>query len=233
MKAVACVCDTTTAGLPPVNTTAIILQQNSCNTVFRYTKSIISSMEHFPQPIYRGRFSFRSILFVDPGDGALYPRASVSRLVFLIYGNNPEILTDEPWDFYAAQLVHYGLAFTKDKTDAKARLMEVLNTSTLVVPENILQMEEEMKAEWESDIGRELAYFERGAALSQSTKKVAHRNRAVGESSRAEASGMIQSYILEALTYTSRSQSIATPPLVRCFRNIHIQYFRAEHSTKT
>lgn len=169
-------------------------------------------MEHFPLPVHRKEFSFRSVLFVDPGNGILHPRASVDRLIVLLYANNPPILEDEPGHFYAAQLKHYGLPFTKKKTDAKARLMEVLNTNTLVVPKKILEMEEDMRAEWESDYHREKAYVERRAALSQPGKEDTSEERAANNSDGAEGPGTIRICLHK---HELMRSAVESPPLYR------------------
>ena len=52
---------------------------------------------------------------------------------------------------YAAQLIHYGLPVTKEKSRAKVRLLDALNQGKLEVPSWISKMEGEMRGEWEGE----------------------------------------------------------------------------------
>lgn len=50
--------------------------------------------------------------------------------------------------WYQAQLLHYGLPPSKDKARAKMRLLEAVNSSSLVVPAAISRIEESLRKEF-------------------------------------------------------------------------------------
>jgi hypothetical protein len=69
-------------------------------------------------------------------------------------GRKPEVATlakDPVWHFYSAQLLHYGLPFTKEKNAAKVRLLNAMNAIQLEVPAWVLNLEGELRNEWEAE----------------------------------------------------------------------------------
>ncbi|KDQ13846.1 hypothetical protein BOTBODRAFT_33284 [Botryobasidium botryosum FD-172 SS1] len=93
-----------------------------------------------------------------------HPRATVSHLEQLLKPATPVLLTkagkprkrqpqsaeppikDQVGHWYSAQLLHYGLKPSNTKATAKKRLLAALDEGTLEVPEDILQLEEELRA---------------------------------------------------------------------------------------
>ncbi|KAI0027547.1 hypothetical protein K488DRAFT_90731 [Vararia minispora EC-137] len=56
---------------------------------------------------------------------------------------------DEPWHFYTAQLLHYGLKPLKTKAAAKKALLAAFGGgTTLQVPQHILTLQQKLRAEW-------------------------------------------------------------------------------------
>jgi hypothetical protein len=120
-------------------------------------------MSVFAPPARRGDFEFSSILYADAGNNNRHPRASVAELAALLRpeapslyskGRKPEPSTpaqDPPWHFYSAQILHYGLPFTKTKNTAKVRLLDAMNQFKLEVPAWVLKLEGELKKEWEAE----------------------------------------------------------------------------------
>jgi hypothetical protein len=110
-------------------------------------------------PISRDGFSYdgHQGLYVQP-DGAFHAHlrhddASLHALLTNTPSTGPEPTKkdkDKPGHFYVAQLAHYGLKPLKTKDAAKRNLLAAFKGgNTLVVPERILQLERELKAEWE------------------------------------------------------------------------------------
>lgn len=87
-------------------------------------------------------------LFVNPGNGKHYKRASASDLAALLKA--AQGAKDETAPYYEAQLVHYGLQRTKDKARAKWRLLEAINGKILKTPEAVLNVEKELKKEYKA-----------------------------------------------------------------------------------
>jgi hypothetical protein len=103
-------------------------------------------------------FFFSSVLHVDIGDGNAHPRASTSELTKLlrpqIPGKKPKApitpIKDQVGHWYTAQLVHYGLPRTTVKNTAKVRLLDALNQNKLAVPPEILELEKDLKKQWQA-----------------------------------------------------------------------------------
>lgn len=55
---------------------------------------------------------------------------------------------DQPWHYYAAQLIHYGMMPTSIKNTAMARFWPAITGGALVVPAAILSKELDLAAEW-------------------------------------------------------------------------------------
>ena len=98
----------------------------------------------------RGEFVYHDTLFVDVG-GALkrHARASNSEIETLLDG---KALKDQVAHRYEAQLIHYGLQRSKDKSTAKVRLQQALSQKRLTVPAHIVEMEAQMKKEYAASI---------------------------------------------------------------------------------
>lgn len=120
-------------------------------------------MASFAPPVRRGDFFYSSVLYADAGNGNHHPRASVAELAALLRLEAVHLYTkskkppstspakDPVGHWYSAQLIHYGLPVTKDKNAAKVRLLNALNQFKLEVPRWILDLEGDLKKEWESE----------------------------------------------------------------------------------
>jgi hypothetical protein len=120
-------------------------------------------MTTFALPARRGDFLYSSVFYADPGNGNHHARASVAELAALLRPEAPNLYTksrkpevatpakDPAWHFYSAQLLHYGLPFTKEKNAAKVRLLNAMNAIQLEVPAWVLKLEGELKNEWEAE----------------------------------------------------------------------------------
>jgi len=120
-------------------------------------------MATFADPARRGDFLYSSVLYAVVGDDNRHTRASVAELAALLRleapslyrkGRQPETSSpakDQPWHFYSAQLIHYGLPVTKDKSRAKIKLLDAMNQFKLEVPAWVLKIEGELKKEWEAE----------------------------------------------------------------------------------
>ena len=109
----------------------------------------------FAPPVSRGDFYYHDGLYVDVGNLNRHKRATAEEIRALLRpdlkkSKNASVLPpkDQVGHWYEAQLIHYGLPPSKDKARAKMRLLEALNSSRLVVPPNIAQMEAAMKKEY-------------------------------------------------------------------------------------
>ncbi|KAI0340987.1 hypothetical protein BDW22DRAFT_373419 [Trametopsis cervina] len=99
---------------------------------------------------------------MNSGRNARHGCAEPSRLYALLtHTSNPPVPTpagvsvfnlvpkEEPAHFYCAQLLHYGLKPLKTKPAAKKALLKAFGTGqTLTVPEHIIQIREQLKAEY-------------------------------------------------------------------------------------
>ena len=110
----------------------------------------------FAPPVSRGNLHYNGDLYVEVGTLNRHKRATVDEITTILRPDLKKKSTkssiDAPKDhvghWYEAQLIHYGLPPSKDKARAKMRLLEALNSSRLVVPPNMAQMEAEMKREY-------------------------------------------------------------------------------------
>ena len=140
-----------------------------------------ATMEVSVQPVVRGEFLFNDVLLVDVGGhGRRHPRASESELRDLLNGKNPK---DQVAHFYEAQLIHYGLQRSKDKNAAKVRLGQALNTTGLVLPPHLRDMEAQMKKEYASAVRKAKAQSKAGpiAASPGETSSKPQKRKAIGE----------------------------------------------------
>ncbi|KAF3038165.1 hypothetical protein E8E12_007779 [Didymella heteroderae] len=119
-------------------------------------------MAAFAPPVQHDKFFYSSLLYADAGNDNHHPRASVAELAALLRPEAPKRkksktptismpATDHPWHFWTSQLIHYGLASTKDKNSAKIRLLNALIENRLEVPRWITKLEAEMKKKWEAE----------------------------------------------------------------------------------
>lgn len=149
-------------------------------------------MAVFALPARRGEFFYSSILYSDPGKGNYHPCASVAELEALLrpaastlYTRgckpDPTISAKDPaWHFYSAQLIHYGLPFTKDKNAAKVRLLDAMNQLKLEVPAWVLKLEAQLKKEWEKENERLKRSKVTAGKFNTSSMDTNSRGQAVG-----------------------------------------------------
>ena len=113
-------------------------------------------MTDLAPPFRRGDFFYSSMIYADVGNGNHHPRATVSEIVIML---RPEpraqqsatSAKDKFWHWYTAQLLHYGLPSTSNKNTAKVRLLDAISQCKLEVPAWILNIEAELKKEWEKE----------------------------------------------------------------------------------
>ena len=120
-----------------------------------HPKSTLDPMATPPE-ITRPPFIFRDAFFVDLGPGKRHARAADSELrALLLPGAKAAPPKDQVAHYYEAQLLHYGLARTKDKNLAKVRLTKALSEAGkggLQAPVDVKRLEEEMKKEWTKEV---------------------------------------------------------------------------------
>ena len=121
----------------------------------------MADVEATVPPISRYGFSYSNNSFTvdlpDKDSHHKHTRADINTLSSLLRSETPTSPTqstprrfqDNASHWYQAQLLHYGLKFTKDKQIAKRRLLEALNNATLEVPSFVRDLERDLKMEWE------------------------------------------------------------------------------------
>lgn len=107
----------------------------------------------FAPPVSRDNFFYNGDLYIEVANSNRHKRAPISEITTILRPDlkkaNKNLPADQVGHWYEAQLMHYGLPPSKDKARAKMRLLEALNQKKLVVPEEIVKMEAEMKKEYE------------------------------------------------------------------------------------
>lgn len=93
-------------------------------------------------------FVYRDAFFVEVGIGKRHTRASMPDLKHLLLPKKGSVAKDQVAHWYEAQLVHYGLPRTKDKSAAKLRLIDAVNSKALKVPTHISNIEAELKKQY-------------------------------------------------------------------------------------
>ncbi|KAL8941124.1 MAG: hypothetical protein Q9216_002423 [Gyalolechia sp. 2 TL-2023] len=107
----------------------------------------------FAAPAVRDSFLYNGDLYVDVGNLNRHKRASIAEITEILRPDlkkpkNGAPVKDPVGHWYEAQLIHYGLAPSKDKARAKMRLLENLNSSNLKVPASIATIESDLKKEF-------------------------------------------------------------------------------------
>ena len=91
-----------------------------------------------------------------PGANAAFARASIKELRDILTLDT-SVNKDRSLAYYRAQLVHYGMRPYSRKGDAKKNLLKAVSEAeVLEVPATILQLEEEMKREWNAQQRQDL-----------------------------------------------------------------------------
>jgi hypothetical protein len=116
----------------------------------------------------RGDFVYRDTLFVDVGHGRHHARASPTELKSLLLPKAGSTPKDQVAHYYEAQLIHYGLPHSREKNTAKVRLTNAINSKSLVVPKEIMQLESELKKEYAS-LQRKAEIPSKGAKANTNT----------------------------------------------------------------
>tara|TARA_R110002003_G_scaffold505_3_gene20131 strand:+ start:1603 stop:2166 length:564 start_codon:yes stop_codon:yes gene_type:complete len=185
-------------------------------------------MAAFAPPARRGDFIYSSVLQADPGNSIPHPRASVAELAALLRpeapnlyskGRKPDFSTpakDPPWHFYAAQLIHYGLPITKDKSRAKLKLLDAMNQFKLEVPAWVLKLEGELRNEWDAE-NRKMRKGAGGGKLGKGANGYQDGGKAKTETAQSAGAGV--NVTGKQLPYNDepnlmRAQSIYLSPLV-------------------
>ncbi|KAJ5549989.1 hypothetical protein N7461_004687 [Penicillium sp. DV-2018c] len=102
-------------------------------------------------PVKHGCFSFdNDTLFVTTPDGYTHTRANRAHIarIFVSRIRVQYPIPDYPGHWYRAQVLHYGLAPTKDPALAKMRLQEALQDMLLRVPNEVRQIEDRLRSQW-------------------------------------------------------------------------------------
>ncbi|MCJ1305684.1 hypothetical protein MMC08_008500, partial [Hypocenomyce scalaris] len=107
----------------------------------------------FAAPVARDSFIFNGDLYVEVDNYNRHKRASILELTALLRPNLKPSKTmpsipDPVGHWYEAQLIHYGLPPSKTKAVAKVRLLDALNAGKLVVPPEILKVENQLRKEY-------------------------------------------------------------------------------------
>lgn len=102
--------------------------------------------------VTKDKYSFSvDSFYVETSGHNLHRRATVSELQAL-FDRSPAAggpnTPDPVGHWYEAQLLHYGLAPSKNKAVAKVRLLDALRAGSLNVPKDILKVEGDLKKEW-------------------------------------------------------------------------------------
>lgn len=102
--------------------------------------------------VTKDKYSFSvDSFYVETSGHNLHRRATVSELQAL-FDRSPAAggpnTPDPVGHWYEAQLLHYGLAPSKNKAVAKVRLLDALRAGGLNVPKDILKVEGDLKKEW-------------------------------------------------------------------------------------
>ena len=131
--------------------------------------------------VRNGDFVFRDALFAEISDGKRHPRAAPSDLKdLLLPKKGTPAAKDQVAHWYEAQLIHYGLARSKDKNTAKVRLTAALSTDGLKVPPNIQNIETELKKEYAAGV-RKLKAAEKKAQLPAAEAAPKNKKRKAGD----------------------------------------------------
>ncbi|KAJ5778228.1 hypothetical protein N7520_001474 [Penicillium odoratum] len=100
-------------------------------------------------PTTNGQFSFNVDSFdVESSGHHLHRRATTAELKAVFDTSAKTNKTDHVGHWYEAQLLHYGLAPSKNKAVAKNRLLNALRGDSLAVPKEILKVETDLKTDW-------------------------------------------------------------------------------------
>ena len=103
-------------------------------------------------PVTNGKFSFSvDSFYVETSGHNLHRRATVPELqtLFQPAGAGAAAAPPDPvGHWYEAQLLHYGIAPSKNKAVAKMRLLDAVRGGGLAVPKDIAKIETDLKKEW-------------------------------------------------------------------------------------
>ncbi|KAJ5632377.1 hypothetical protein N7490_008716 [Penicillium lividum] len=100
-------------------------------------------------PTTNGQFSFNvDSFYVESSGHHLHRRATTAELKAVFDTSAETKKPDHVGHWYEAQLLHYGLAPSKNKAVAKNRLLNALRGGSLAVPKEILKVEKDLKRDW-------------------------------------------------------------------------------------
>ena len=102
-------------------------------------------------PVTNGKFSFSvDSFYVETSGHNLHRRATVPELqtLFQPAAAGAAAPADPVGHWYEAQLLHYGIAPSKNKAVAKMRLLDAVRGGGLAVPKDISKIETDLKKEW-------------------------------------------------------------------------------------
>ena len=105
----------------------------------------------FAAPVANGKFSFSvDSFYVETSGHNLHRRATVPELQTLFQPGaaGAAAPADPVGHWYEAQLLHYGIAPSKNKAVAKMRLLDAVRGGGLAVPKDISKIETDLKKEW-------------------------------------------------------------------------------------
>ena len=105
----------------------------------------------FAAPVANGKFSFSvDSFYVETSGHNLHRRATVPELqtLFQPAAAGAAAPADPVGHWYEAQLLHYGIAPSKNKAVAKMRLLDAVRGGGLAVPKDISKIETDLKKEW-------------------------------------------------------------------------------------
>jgi len=129
----------------------------------------------FAAPVSKNGFFYNGDLYVEVGALHRHKRASIPEITSILRPDLKKLKSatatpnkDQVGHWYEAQLIHYGLPPSKDKSRAKMRLLEALNQSTLNVPPEIANLEDSLRKEYNATERKAKAQYkaEQGANVS-------------------------------------------------------------------
>jgi hypothetical protein len=97
-------------------------------------------------PVLQDGFAFANGDFYAQASGSnRHRRATLAELKTHFTSGNDK---DHPAHWFEAQLVHYGLPPSKNKSVARMRLLDAVNAGGLAIPASISKIEAALKKEW-------------------------------------------------------------------------------------
>ena len=147
----------------------------------------------FAAPVANGKFSFSvDSFYVETSGHNLHRRATVPELqtLFQPAAAGAAAPADPVGHWYEAQLLHYGIAPSKNKAVAKMRLLDAVRGGGLAVPKDISKIETDLKKEWKKKDKEAKSGKSEGTETQTATtakKTAAEANKKTASTAKTEA----------------------------------------------